>query len=257
MQKNDLNLSNLSIAMHSSQARYYHFRTPYIPNLFKKISENLHLDKSSVVADLGCGRGEVANYLSNFAGKVYGIDGSKEMIGLANQKPNIQYLIHDLNNGPPHLPSMVDHVFFGRSIHWFSNTSLKSISNKIIKKDGKFIVCSSQWKPIGPWGKEYADIKKNFQTQLNILKADFTGKDNLESVGYHPQETFSLKMNCRTDVNFLIGHTLATSYLSNLSQLEKNLDNFKDIMHIHLGKYEARNEIALEITSWAIIYRLA
>jgi ubiquinone/menaquinone biosynthesis C-methylase UbiE len=247
-----------SIEMHSQQSNYYKYRTPYLPKLFEKICEDLSITKESTLMDLGCGTGEVSSILSNYAGQVHGIDGSSEIIELAQKKDNITYQVVDLNSANPVLNKPVNHIFFGRSIHWFPAETLKRLTTEDLFKDnGKIVVCSTQWRPIGEWGQKYFAIKQQFVSPKSSTgqKHDFTGKPNLTEAGFKPVQTYTAQAKLRYTSKFIVGHTLATTYGESLVQLEKNLPQFEHKIITELQAYDEKHEIIWEVTSWAIVYK--
>jgi SAM-dependent methyltransferase len=251
----------LSIKIHSDQANYYKYRTPYISDLFKDVCKELGVTKESVLMDLGCGRGEVANILSDYADKVYAIDGSKEMIDLAIRKDNIEYQVVDLNYSNPVVENKVNHIFFGRSIHWFPSESLDRFSSNLLVEDGSIVVCSTQWSPVGDWGEIYFEKKRKFISQNQKLispsqhrKHDFTGRSNLNDAGFFPVKTIMLDRVFKVNIDFMIGHTFATAYRENLKKIKSLSIKFEDEMKNSLKIFEENLDMSIKVTTWAIIY---
>lgn len=245
-----------SIKVHSDQADYYDFRTPYIPKVFEVVCEELGITKESTVMDMGCGRGEVANILSRHAQHVYAIDGSKEMIDLATKRDGIEYQVVDLNTGNPSIKGKVDHIFFGRSIHWFPAETLDRFSSDLLADEGRVVVCSTQWTPVGDWGKVYFDTRQKFASpfQTKISMPDFTGRSNLNDAGFVQIKKITFSTLLKASVGFMIGHTFATAYLENLEKLKNLSVQFEAEMKRTLKTYEERREITMKVTTWAIIY---
>lgn len=243
-----------SIRIHSDQADYYKYRTPYIPELFRAICKELHITKESTLMDLGCGRGEVANILSNYARKVHAIDGSKEMVDLAVKKDGIEYQVVDLNSVNPSISIKVDHLFFGRSIHWFPTESISRFSSDLLADGGKIVVCSTQWSPVGVWGKIYFETKQKFVFQTPNQVYDFTGKENLSGAKFVPYKKLAIHRIFKANIDFMIGHAFSTTYGDNLEKLRNLSTQFGYELKRALKIYEERGEIAMKVTTWAIIY---
>lgn len=245
-----------SISIHSAQSNYYKYRTPYIPKLFSSIADYLGINSQSIVVDLGCGTGEVSSQLAKYAGKVYGYDGSSEMLSNAQKASNISYQVADLNLTTPSIPEKANHLFFGRSIHWFPSTSLDRISSNMLKDGGAIIVCSTQWAPIGDWWLEYQSIINRY-TNKNFDKknVDFTGRTNLTPIGFFIDKKIAVETQLRVKVDFMIGHTLSTTYRENLTNLTNRFQEFHKDMKDRLQEFSDRGEIILKVTSWANIYK--
>ena len=244
-----------SIKIHSDQADYYRYRTPYIAGLFEAVCKELGITKTSTLMDLGCGRGEVASYLSNYAKKVYAIDGSKEMIDLSIKKEGIEYQVVDLNAENPVIKNKVDHLFFGRSIHWFPSESLHRLSSKLLDEEGCIVVCSTQWSPVGDWGRVYFETRHKFIPPRQKQRHDFTGFVSLNGAGFVPTRKLAVDQVFRVDVDFMTGHTFSTTYRENLKKLKSLSTEFGDEMKRSLQRYEEKNEMAIKVTSWAQIYK--
>lgn len=243
-----------SITIHSDQADYYQYRTPYIADLFDAICKELGITNNSTVMDLGCGRGEVASFLSTYASKVYAIDGSSEMIDLSVKKDGIEYQVVDLNLDTPIISKKVDHLFFGRSIHWFPSESLARLSSHLLTEDGCIVVCSTQWCPIGDWGKSYYETRQKFISPNRKRRYDFTGGSSLNTAGFFRTKELAFDRVFNVDSDFMIGHAFSTAYRENLTKLKSRATEFASEMKRSLEFYEKKREIALRVTSWAYIY---
>jgi|GEM_PF-7005377 len=246
-----------SIDIHSVQSPYYKYRTPYIPKLFEAVCNDLAISKNTTLIDIGCGRGEVTNILANYAGKVYGVDGSQEMISLAMKKENIEYQVIDINLKNPSILNKADHLFFGRSIHWFPADSLKRLSSRSLIDEGKIVVCSSQWAPIGDWGSAYFGVRDSYikKKKKNAQSHDFSGKSNLGEAGFLPLKQFAVEKHIKVDADFMVGHTFSTTYRDNLANLKKHAVEFAQQMRNSLRVFEEDNQIVMKIKSWAIVYQ--
>ncbi len=246
-----------SIAIHSEQSDYYRFRTPYIPKIFKAICDELGINKKTALMDLGCGQGEVSSILAGYAGQVYGIDGSREMIDLATKKANIEYQVCDLNSEIPLIPNKVDHFFFGRSIHWFSSELLKQLATALLAEDGKIVVCSTQWAPAGDWGNVYSEVKNKYVRKKNGYIGDFTGKTKLAEAGFLSEKKFNISSDLKASTQLLIKHTFSTTYHDDLVSLKNHESEFAAELTKRLKTFEDDNLIVMKVTSWAIVYKKA
>jgi len=244
-----------SIKIHSEQSDQYKWRTPYIPDLLDSLCRELFIGKRNLVLDLGCGTGELAKHISRYAGKVIAIDGSRSMIGEARDTDNIEFQVVDLNASDPNLNGRADHFFFGRSIHWFSPETLQRLSERYLNENGKIVVCSTQWSPIGPWGKIYLDTKREYvPSSRKPSGLDFKGEGNLGAANFISTKKMIARANVRIDSEYLANHTLSITYREELEQLRKTFDKFKLDLKNALAPYEERREIVINIVSWALIY---
>jgi SAM-dependent methyltransferase len=245
-----------SIQLHSEQSNYYKWRTPYVPKLFQDVCAELNISKNARLMDLGCGTGEVATHLSKFASKVYAIDGSKEMIAQAKPIDNVEYQVVDLNNSDPVNIETVQHMFFGRCIHWFPESTLRRLSEACMHPNGKIVVCSTQWSPVGDWGEDYLRIKQKFSPFKQSLdrKLDHSGQSNLGDAGFRPLKKYTAPANLHVNAKFMVNHAMSTSYGENLIHLKNKFSEFEQEVTQHLLKFEQENKIVMGVKSWAIIY---
>jgi len=206
--------------------------------------------------DLGCGTGEVARILAKYAGKIYAVDGSPEMIELAGSTDNIEYQVVDLNSSNPTTENKVDHMFFGRSIHWFSAETLMRLSAEKLNEDGKVVVCSTQWTPVGSWGKIYFDVLQKYigSKAGSKINHDFSGQSNLGEAGFRPAKKLVARGKLTVDSKFMVNHAMSTTYAEQLVRLRTLLPDFqKELMH-RLSEYDRNKEVVWEVSSWAIVY---
>ena len=76
------------------------------------------LEKKCVALDVGCGTGQLTQFLAAYFDTVYGIDRSEQQIKYAVQTPNIEYLVCFAENIK--IPSnRVDLITVGQAAHWF------------------------------------------------------------------------------------------------------------------------------------------
>ena len=88
------------------RAKNYHeeiispFQTGVKNPLFKKL-KGVRCKRRKVIADIGCGRGEILDLLAADFKKVYAIDFSPEMLRIAerrNTRKNIEFVLEDMKN---------------------------------------------------------------------------------------------------------------------------------------------------------------
>ncbi len=245
-----------SIEIHNEQADHYSYRTPYISKVFEAVCKELGVTRNSLLMDVGCGRGEVAEVLSAYSRKVYAIDGSRSMVDLAVKRERIEYQVADLNFENPVIDEKVHHMFFGRSIHWFSSESLIRLASSSLVDNGNIVVCSTQWTPVGAWGQCYFRVKRKYlpadRPKSDIY--DFTGNARLAGAGFSPLKVLDSDATIKVSVDFMIGHTFATTYGDNLRKLKSVSTQFAREMRECLKVFEDKQEIVMKVVTWAIIY---
>ena len=253
---------NQSIIIHNAQAKYYKYRTPYIPKLFAELEKKLQISNQSILLDLCCGCGEVSEgFAKGNCNKIYALDGSKDMLNLAYINEKIEYSCIDINSKLFECPEPVDFFVIGRAIHWIEPKKLQDLVHKNMKENGTIIILSSQWDSDEPWFPIFNSVQLKYVKQLNLVekitsrKLDFTGQKTMQEIGFIEVEKFHVQTTGQFNINWLINHVLSNNYAENLIALEANLFDFKAEMHKNLTPFLKKGKILAKFTSWAIIYR--
>lgn len=117
--------------------RYDDGRIPYAPALFKHVQIMAKLGPQSIVLDLGCGPGTIANRIADSVGKVIGVDPSPAMIEAARLKApaNASFLV-----GSSYDMSFIEWplslVTFGRSFHWMDRDETLRVLDRHVVPGG-------------------------------------------------------------------------------------------------------------------------
>ncbi len=142
--KNNSELTKVNINLFDRIARYYDF--PLIKWFFtiaqKKVISHLSIKENSKILDVGCGTG---NFLLTLEKKyktikLYGIDISKEMLRVAENKLKRSTLLINSAEGMK-FKNEFDYIFSTEAFHHFSNPE-KATNNfyNALNKKGKLII---------------------------------------------------------------------------------------------------------------------
>lgn len=240
-----------SITMHAPQAKYYKYREPYLRNLFVELSSKLQLNPESRLLDICCGNGELAKGFSDYVGRIYAVDGSAEMLSFAPPLKNVVYAQHDINSAVFKTPEPVNCFVIGRAIHWIAADSLVNMVGANLKAGGRIVICSTHWS--ANWGPAYAAILRDYKEPSN-RQFDFSGAETLRAAGFEPVDRFSVRSRGAFDLEYLVGHTLSTSYGDNLKRLSSGIDRFKAALSNGLSAHFKDGKLEADFASGAIIY---
>jgi SAM-dependent methyltransferase len=243
-----------SIARHSAQARYYKDRIPYHPELFAEVAWRLNLDQQSRLLDICCGTGEVAAGFAEHIGKVFAIDGSAEMLAIAQRNDKIVYAKCDVNADTYQAPESIDHFVIGRAVHWVSPQGLAALVSRNLAALGKIVVCSVQWQAKGDWRPVHRAVLRESNGEKTGGQHDYTGEETLASIGYRAVDGFAIAADHSLDVPGLARLTLAEAYGASLENLSTNRADFEVRLASAMSPYLRDGSLALEATSWARIY---
>lgn len=243
-----------SIRMHDPQAPYYKFRTPYLPVFFEELSRQLLLDKSTKLMDLCCDNGEIAVGMIDYVDQIFAVDGSERMLSLAKKHSDIKYFQADINIESFKLPDFVEHILIGRAIHWIQPAALNALVEGNLKKDGKVVICSTEWIGENTWYPVYLEIMSEYNKLTKRFGFDFTGNETLTQIGFKELNRFKLTRLVNFDLSYLINHSLSTRYGESLTEILKNLDRFSLDIRTKLSPFLKDKKLKSKVTSWAIIY---
>ena len=97
--------------------------------MWRALTEELHLTKGEKVLDMGCGTGDITKLVSEIVGiegKVVGVDPDEARINFAQEKyksiPNMKFFNGDSSNGfPYHNKQYYDYHVSTNAYHWLTN----------------------------------------------------------------------------------------------------------------------------------------
>ncbi len=132
--------------------------------------------KNKQVLDVGCGQGYFCKILANKGARVTGIDISKKLIDIANERfdhPNIEFLVKDASDMEGIKKNQFETVLCNMSFHDIEDID-KTIDEiaRVIQISGKLIFSIPHpWTHLGKTlkkGREYQLLLKNYKTQLEV-----------------------------------------------------------------------------------------
>ncbi|MFA7595788.1 MAG: class I SAM-dependent methyltransferase [Novosphingobium sp.] len=243
------------IAAHSAQARYYRFRTPYLAPVFEGLKDTLALTERSVLLDLCCGCGEVANGIKNHVRHVHAVDGSAEMLAHAPKSEKISYYEADVNKQPLPLPEIADHMLVGRALHWVEEEPLRKIISGNLKGDAHVVVLSTQWAGKDEWVQRYRSVVQRYGAKTVSSGRDFSGREKMAKLGFDFYRKIENKARFSMNMEYLLGYALANSYGNGYANVARNIKIIKDELTSCLKNSSVDERFVTTIGSWAAVYR--
>lgn len=154
-------------------AAAYTYRVPYPREVFTTLAGLLD-PASDAVLDIGCGRGELARPMLEFAGRVDALDVSAQMIARGRQLPDgnsprlrwIQGRLEDAPLTPPYGLAVA-----GQSLHWMEwDVALPRIHDALSDRGVLAIVDCG---PLAaPWDEEMQPIIVRYSTNKEYVRRD-------------------------------------------------------------------------------------
>ena len=112
--------------------------------LYPQLKKVLAQDKNHCILDMGCGNGEIANKLIADGFCVYGVDGSKEGVEIANRKNRGHFFVmnFEMKKFPEELAELHFDTIISTEVleHLYSPDSYMKLCRKILKSGGILIL---------------------------------------------------------------------------------------------------------------------
>lgn len=161
----------------------YRHREPY-PNETFDILRELAESPAPVIADIGCGPGDLSFGLGKFASKLDAVDISREMISEAKRSApevkNINWICSPAESAP--LEGPYDLITAADSIHWMDWRTLFLNIRKWLKP-GKFLCVVGRWYEDRYWWDEkFQSVITAYSTNREFKKYDIV--EELKKSGY-------------------------------------------------------------------------
>jgi SAM-dependent methyltransferase len=120
-----------------SASYYARGRVPYPPALAPTLRDELGLDRSKRLLDIGCGPGSLTLLLAPFVGEAVGIDADGGMIreAQAHAAPNTRFLRMRAEELPGGLGTF-DAVTFAQSLHWMDQDLVARLVSQLVAPGG-------------------------------------------------------------------------------------------------------------------------
>ena len=190
-----------SIEKFSARAAYYGHRIPYHPQLISDLAQSLAVTENSRLLDLCCGTGELATGFIDHVGRIFAVDGSREMLSLAVRHEKIAYAQCDVNAETFRAPEPVDHIIVGRAVHWINPKGLANQVEANLRDGGKIAVCSVRWRAADDWREPYCRVLYRYRAASNRANFDYTGKTILGAIGFTAVDDVAITAQFRLNLD--------------------------------------------------------
>jgi trans-aconitate methyltransferase len=152
----------------------YHLRPTYPPETFD-ILNDLIVDEPRAVLDVGCGTGNVARPLAEYAERVDAVDWSLPMLERARtlpggDSPKIRWLhgrAEDVKLQPPYAI-----ITAGESLHWMDWGVVLPRFAHLLTPHGVLAIVYIADQPVAPWHEGYQQIVRRFSNNPTYVPID-------------------------------------------------------------------------------------
>lgn len=195
---------------------YVKYRPGYPPEVLRLFKDEMNLQTSSVVADIGSGTGISAKIFLENGNAVLGVEPNAAM-RTASQKfledfPNFKAVEGTSENTTLENAS-VDFVIAAQAFHWFKPAETRAEFKRILKPGGYVVlIWNERHLDSTEFMREYEDFLNKFATDYNVVRHENVSKQiigdffqtQFRQATYHTLQTF--------DYAGLEGRLLSSSY---------------------------------------------
>lgn len=254
LNKNKVDRNQVGIYAHSSIAKYYKYRPPYLNEFFTHLASKLTIQQDDSVLDLCCGRGELANGVSKFAKNIYAVDGSPEMLAHSFKDEKIHYHLSNVNLGFLPFEDKFNHILIGTAIHWIRDDALTSIINNNLAPNGKICIIHRTLELVDQEVDHSLRMLNSKYGARFDRKPDFFGADKLEKSGFHDAARFKLEKMVNFDLKYLYLNQVSRAYGVFQRNILSNSSNYKKDFIALISDHLNRSQFSAKVKNYAAIY---
>lgn len=227
-------------------ADYYAKYRPDLPEEVANYIVNKFPTTKGVILDLGCGTGQVARALYDFAGEIYAVDPSKEMIKNAkkavdDRENKVEFICQSAEKCLlPH--SSIDLIIIARAFHWMDQDVVLKNSRSILKPNGGFVSIddkslwtgSANWQHTAKKTIQYflGEERRAGNSYFTVPKESY--EEMLKRYGFTSVEVKKIELKKTWDFKTILGYIYTNSY-SLPYMFGDRMDEFENKLREDLG----------------------
>jgi len=148
---------------------YARFRPDYPAIVINDLVQQLRLDGTGRLLDLGCGTGQLALPLAGHVAEAIGVDPESDMLAEATRQAEAQGVTNVLwrQGSSVHLPADLGRfsiVTIGRAFHWMNRAQVLADLGDMVDAAGSLVIANDTnlLLPSNPWQQAIQDIQRCF-----------------------------------------------------------------------------------------------
>jgi SAM-dependent methyltransferase len=154
-------------------ADYIKYRPHYPVEIIDLLAANCGLTPESVIADIGCGTGFLAELFLENGNPVIGVEPNREMreAGEAYLADYGRFTSLDGTAEATKLPGhAMDFVLAGQAFHWFDREKTRAEFQRVLKDDGfAVLVWNDRRVDATPFLRDYEELLQTYATDYNEI----------------------------------------------------------------------------------------
>jgi len=196
---------------------YVRYRPGYPREIISTLSAECGLTPQSVVADIGCGPGNLARLFLENGNTVIGVEpngpmreaGRRELAQMGSCFVLIDARAEDTGLAP----ASVDLIVAGQAFHWFDAERARAEFQRILRKGGWCAFIWNEHRGNSPFLQEYDRLLLHYGTDYASVRSKFDAPPELERF-FTPQPVHRREFAYRQDFDFegLTGRLVSSSY---------------------------------------------
>jgi ubiquinone/menaquinone biosynthesis C-methylase UbiE len=227
---------------------YALYRPKYPDELPALLEQKSLLDKTDIIADIGCGTGISSELFLKNGYNVIGIEPGDKMYAYCKKTlsnyPNFSIVKGNAQNTLLKNTS-VNTIIAAQAFHWFNNTEAKKEFLRILKPKGRLIII---------WNErltEENEFSKSYENLIIKYSTDYKSVDHRNITNWQIEEFFkpfnysffSLNNKQILDYKGLEGRLLSSSYI--IKKTNSKYENMLTELKVLYNKFQINNYIQL------------
>lgn len=231
------------------QKDYSKYRPDYPKELFEYLEKEYKLEDKKVV-ELGAGTGKFSKILSSYCKKIYYVEPNIDMLNEGKNYCKICKNIEYINAAAEETTineKDIDIIFAVQCFHWFDKNKLKKEVQRILKKDGLFIIV---WNDLedenNEFSKEYFNYISNWKIKLTGV--EYQHKNNKEREDFYNNKEYKTHTFIHTKKyteEMLIGLSKSLSYAPQENEIY--YEEFITGIIAIFNKYQKDNQVKFDM----------
>src|SRR5665213_328117 len=226
---------------------YIKYRPNYPGNLTPFLKENIGLNESKIIADIGSGTGISSIPFLKNNNKVFGVEPNKEMREAAEKLLSVYPNFESVGGSSEktNLPgNSVDILFAGQAFHWFDKTKSKTEFERILKKNGNIVLVWNSRSVHSEFQQEYEKVLYETIEEYKLVNhRNISGEEITQFFNPKKVNKATLENQQILDLNGLKGRLLSSSYCPKSGPVYTKL---MERIALLFNKYEKNDQIVFE-----------
>ena len=226
---------------------YIKYRPGYPTEMLDLFRDEMNLQTSSIIADIGSGTGISAKFFLENGNPVFGVEPNEAMRTGAEKIlkdfPNFKS-IDGTSENTGFEDKSVDFVIAAQAFHWFDKAKTRIEFKRILRENGwTALIWNERQLDSNDFLREYERFLVKFGTDYAQVRHENISNDILESFFQNKFQKAVFQNSQTLDFEGLKGRMLSASYMPSEEnpQFEAMMTNLKEIF----TKYERNNKIEI------------